>query len=129
VHPRITVMATPAQFASFRTLLEERRASLREEIRANDASALAPVNLLAAHDVTDRKDVAGQVLATELLGAEVQRDVDELGQVEAALLRLDVGTYGDCVDCGNVIAPARLRVQPAAPRCTPCQVAAESRRR
>ena len=72
--------------------------------------------------------MASQQLAADLQGAEVQRDVVELAQVEAALRRLDAGTYGDCIDCGNVIAPARLRVRPAAMRCAVCQAAAESRR-
>jgi DnaK suppressor protein len=120
-------MSTPAHFATHRQLLEQRRSSLRDEIRAGDASALEQIDSVA-RDVTDRKDLSGQRLAAELQGAEVQRDVVELAQVEAALRRLDAGTYGDCIDCGNVIAPARLRVQPAALRCAACQVAAESRR-
>ena len=121
-------MSIPAHFASLRQLLEQRRASLRDEIHASDASALEQTDVAAVHEVTDRKDMAGQRLATDLQGAEVQRDVAELAQVELALQRLDAGTYGDCVDCCNVIAPARLRVQPAALRCTACQAAAESRR-
>jgi len=122
-------VSIPAHFASLHQLLEQRRASLRDEIHASDASALEQIDLATAHDVSDRKDVAGQQLATDLQGAEVQRDVAELAQVEAALQRLEAGTYGDCVDCGNVIAPARLRVQPAALRCAACQAQAESRRR
>jgi len=121
-------MSIPAHFASLRQVLEQRRAILRDEIHASDASALEQTDSAAAHDVTDRKDVAGQLLATDLQGAEVQRDVAELAQIESALQRLDAGTYGDCIDCGNVIAPARLRVQPAALRCAACQVKAESRR-
>ena len=120
-------MSIPSHFASLRQVLEQRRTSLREEIHASDASALDQVlDTEAAHDVTDRKDAAGRLQATDLQAAEVQRDVAELSQVEAALQRLHAGTYGDCIDCGNVIAPARLRVQPAALRCAACQVAAES---
>jgi len=121
-------MSTPSLFTSLRQTLEQRRASLRDEIHASDASALEAINSTAAHDVNDRKDAAEQLLTAELLGAEVQRDVAELIQVESALRRLDAGTYGDCIDCGNVIAPARLRVQPAALRCAVCQAAAETRR-
>jgi DnaK suppressor protein len=121
-------MSIPAHFASLHQILEQQRASLRDEIHASDASALEQINSATAHDVTDRKDVASQQLAADLQGAEVQRDVVELAQVEAALRRLDAGTYGDCIDCGNVIAPARLRVRPAAMRCAVCQAAAESRR-
>ncbi len=38
-------------------------------------------------------------------------------EIEAALARLDDGTYGRCVDCGKQIPPARLEVRPEAARC------------
>jgi len=38
-------------------------------------------------------------------------------QVEAALTRIEQGTYGTCVDCGQPIPPARLEVRPEAARC------------
>ena len=37
-------MSVPAHFASLRQLLEQRLASLRDEIHASDASALEQVN-------------------------------------------------------------------------------------
>lgn len=45
----------------------------------------------------------------------------ELAAVEAALHRLDVGRYGDCLECGDAIPWARLLAQPAAERCAACQ--------
>jgi len=44
-----------------------------------------------------------------------------MSQVEAALRRLDAGTYGDCAGCGEPIPLQRLLVQPAAERCAACQ--------
>jgi hypothetical protein len=46
--------------------------------------------------------------------------IDQLAEVEAALDRLDNGTYGDCVDCGEPVTLQRLLVQPAAQRCALC---------
>jgi DnaK suppressor protein len=31
------------------------------------------------------------------------------------------GTYGQCIECGEPIAPARLEVNPTARRCAECQ--------
>jgi len=59
------------------------------------------------------------------LMAQAQRDADELAAVEAALHRLDAGRFGDCLECGDPIPLARLRVQPAAARCSHCQAASE----
>lgn len=41
-------------------------------------------------------------------------------QLRAALSRLDGGTYGTCVTCGEAIPPGRLAALPATPVCTGC---------
>jgi DnaK suppressor protein len=50
---------------------------------------------------------------------ERQRRV-ELSRIEAALRRIDEDEYGYCQTCGEEIAPARLRVAPAAAFCVEC---------
>lgn len=47
--------------------------------------------------------------------------------VEDALVRLDTGTYGLCVDCGRKIDAARLAAIPYAAVCLPCQSKREHR--
>jgi hypothetical protein len=49
----------------------------------------------------------------------------KLAQVLAALVRLEQGTYGTCVDCARPIQPARLAARPFAIRCVACQQAAD----
>ena len=44
-----------------------------------------------------------------------------LPQQESALIRLRIGFYGVCVECGGEISKSRLRIVPAAVRCLPCQ--------
>ena len=41
--------------------------------------------------------------------------------VEAALARLDAGTYGTCTACGRAITTERLEALPAAALCIDCQ--------
>ena len=38
--------------------------------------------------------------------------VERVNRLAAAIERLDDGEYGTCVECGEAIAPARLRVMP-----------------
>ena len=52
--------------------------------------------------------------------ADDVRRVQELRKVDAALTRLDADEYGDCVGCGDEIAPARLDKDPATPFCVKC---------
>ena len=49
------------------------------------------------------------------------RAAQQLELVEAALARLDAGTYGTCLRCGQPIAPARLVALPWAAHCIACQ--------
>lgn len=53
--------------------------------------------------------------------AEGQRDLGELHEIEEALVRIDDGDYGVCMDCGIDIDLARLDAMPTAKRCIRCQ--------
>jgi DnaK suppressor protein len=55
---------------------------------------------------------------------DLQASLDE---VEEALKRIDAGTYGVCVDCGEPIPDKRLEALPASARCMDCQRKAEHR--
>ena len=122
---RPTMDLTPqAELTKLRDLLTERRLELRAEIEAAERDQRETSDA-DAHEVTDRKDEAARQLSSDLGGVQEQRDLDEMAQVEAALQRLDDGTYGNCRDCGQPILLQRLRVQAAAERCTLCQAASE----
>ena len=54
-----------------------------------------------------------------------ERETAELQVIEAALQRIEAGTYGLCTECGVDIAAPRLHAAPEAPRCIQCQEKAE----
>lgn len=45
---------------------------------------------------------------------------DEARRITAALRRIEAGSYGDCVRCGEPINEQRLDADPAAPLCVAC---------
>lgn len=49
-----------------------------------------------------------------------QRRLDRVAQIEAALQRLDDGTWGTCEGCGGRIAGARMQALPTASLCVDC---------
>jgi DnaK suppressor protein len=49
------------------------------------------------------------------------RNAAHLAELEAALARLDDGSYGTCLRCGRPIAPERLDALPWAAHCIECQ--------
>jgi DnaK suppressor protein len=51
----------------------------------------------------------------------------ELIMVDAALDRIDAGSFGECIECGNPISIERLEALPYALRCTECALRDEAR--
>src|SRR3954452_1567794 len=67
----------------------------------------------------DEHDPEGATIAFERsqVGALVEDARHQLAEVDAALARLDAGSYGRCEVCGEPIAPARLEARPTARTC------------
>ena len=62
-------------------------------------------------------DVGTEVADNDREIAVLEAADDRRAEVQAALERLDAGTYGRCVDCGQPIDDARLEFRPEAARC------------
>lgn len=74
-------------------------------------------------------DTAGELTDTDQQNALLENNAGQRAQVEAALARLDAGTFGSCVDCGKQIPEPRLEVRPEAARCLEDQEKAEAAER
>ena len=99
----------------YRQLLEEERTDLRRqlaELGFGDGGGLS-----YDHNFADTSQVSAERSEAAALAGQLQ---DALAEVEAALGRLDEGTYGRCEACGKPIVDARLEAKPAARRCITC---------
>jgi RNA polymerase-binding protein DksA len=72
---------------------------------------------------------ATQVFEQERELAMRERAGVHLEAVDAALARLDDGTYGTCARCGRPIAAERLEALPWAAHCIECQTIVDRGRR
>jgi len=68
--------------------------------------------------------------ATATLGREIDYTLGDnaqqvLTEIDAALQRIDDGTYGTCVNCGRQIPRERLEASPWASLCIDCKRRAE----
>jgi RNA polymerase-binding protein DksA len=68
--------------------------------------------------------------ATATLGREIDYTLGEnsehvLSAIDAALERIDAGTYGTCVTCGDEIRRERLEASPWVSLCIDCKRRAE----
>ena len=95
------------------TLLVERErllAGLAEGIVAPDPMTYGSQAAAASQVFEQQRDLALR-----------DKDQQHLTAVDAALARLDDGTFGTCVRCGRPIAPERLQALPWAAHCIDCQ--------
>ena len=99
--------------SNLKKLLEARRAELTREMQDIE-------NQLDDEPPKDWEDRATERQGDEVLEALGTQDSTELRQIDAALSRIDAGTYGDCAKCGDAIALQRLDALPATPFCSNC---------
>lgn len=77
----------------------------------------------------DSKERAKQLEDNEVVDALGNEAREELKKITAAMIRLDEGEYGICVECGLPINEGRLQVYPYADECIDCAEFGEHRRR
>jgi DnaK suppressor protein len=69
----------------------------------------------------DPADAGANLSESERSEAVLAAARRQRSDVLAALHRIDLGTYGTCVDCGKMVPEGRLEAKPAAARCVACQ--------
>lgn len=99
----------------------ERQRVLTEEVREKRESTALDGNVDAAGGVGDAGDESVTRMITDLDIQEAGRDLEEMRDIDAALQRMEDGSYGQCDECGREIDHLRLEAQPTALRCVPCQ--------
>lgn len=121
----VTMRTDPTQ-VTWLAGMKRRLESMRDELlarheQASDELAMAPED--RGEDTTPSQhpaDVADDLDRRELLVARHEIDARALAEVDAALARIDAGSYGTCVDCGREIPRDRLDALPQAARDVEC---------
>ena len=99
------------------------RASSEDQVKQLRSAAVHLVDDGGTRDTVDDEGFGegatleierGRVLALALNAA------NRIEQVDAALRRIDSGSYGQCEQCHQPIAAARLEAVPEATRCVGC---------
>lgn len=105
-------------------LLDQRRALAQSQSERQDGASRVEAALSNRESPVDasREDTSVREMELEL----AERGNLELATVNAALSRIDAGTYGICLDCGQPIAYARLLADPSAVSCIGCQTRTEA---
>ena len=100
-------MPSQELLAQVRAALEAERAELATQLSENG-------DVPFDENFADSGQVAAEQGEHRAIVGHIQ---DSLRDVDAALVKLDEGTYGKCDECGEDIAEARLEAMPSARYC------------
>lgn len=106
--------------------MDDERVKLRLEELAAELAGQIEVGREAAKPVELDQGRVGRLsrmdaMQEQAMSAESQRRRKlHLTRVNTALARLEDGSYGACLECGEPIAPGRLDQDPAATLCIGC---------
>jgi len=116
--------------APFKKQLLEQRASLLAQLTTLRGGQVGRAEASAEHFGGQKEDSRAQLETERELEFTLDaRENAELDAVDAALKRIENGSYGVCTDCGTDIPAARLHAAPETPRCIACQDKYEHSRR
>ena len=101
--------------------LHTMRTDLLAQISQQRGGAVSRADVASDHFAYNEDSPAQTNTARDLEFALNERETAELAEIDAALVRLHSGHYGQCVDCAEPIAPARLKATPEVARCMVCQ--------
>lgn len=110
-----------------RRLLEAERQRCLDRLSALERDHAGIIDAVHSANPDDEHDPEGATVAYERehVAALLEQARDQVSRVDAALRRLDEGTYGRCERCGQPIAPGRLEARPTATRCIACASVAD----
>lgn len=115
----------PDELDPLRQRLLDIRQDLMNRIAQQRGGAMGRVEAAVAQFGQSEDEHAQNITERDLAFALDEHESAELNAVQAALVRVREGTYGECVDCGQGVALARLQASPEAECCVSCQTRRE----
>ena len=116
--------AKTSRYNELKMMLEDRRRQLMSDVqgRIRDVRGEGSKD----REVLDQGESSEVDIQDDIEFALIQMKSETLNKINEALRRLDEGTYGNCFECGDEVAEARLRALPFAVRCKDCEEARET---
>jgi DnaK suppressor protein len=119
-----------AELTAYKEQLLALRARLRGDVHHLAESVLKKSRTEANGDLSSMPihmaDIGSDNFEQEFTLSLMENDGATLERIEAALVRIEEGSYGDCEECGVKIPKTRLSAIPYATQCVKC--AAEQER-
>ena len=100
--------------------LKKIKSTLEERLTLLTARAEDAESTLREGHSADFEEYATEAEGDEVLESLEGSAVAEISQINAALARIEDGSYGECVTCGEQVGEKRLEAVPHTPQCIGC---------
>jgi len=107
---------SPDQEYYKRRLLQRQTEILLEEQVGASGAATVDLDQTSVGRISRVDALQAQAMSV----AAQERRVADLRKIDAALIRIEEGEYGYCLNCGDIIAPQRLEIDLGAQYCIKC---------
>ncbi len=101
----------------FKKLLLEQK----DQVQGNAQKTLSGDIHVDPDDFPDEMDSASSEVNLQFAGRLREREQGLLSKINAALVKIEEGEYGECQSCGEQIGVARLKARPVAELCIECK--------
>lgn len=108
------------QLQDYRAQLIGLRARLVDEVNSAEEALLEDINSPGTLSNLPTHPADNDATGLDEQLAIVANEEQLLEDVDAALARIEAGTFGECIDCHKPIDPVRLAALPYAARCIAC---------
>ncbi len=110
-------MASGKQIEQLKDILEEKKIQIQSNIEDSKEN-IAQLKDMDCKDDLDFAESSSDSFTSEIIAKQQFR---ELVEIENALLAIEIGSYGICDMCDELIAIGRLKAKPFAKYCTVCR--------
>tara|TARA_R110000782_G_scaffold121095_4_gene212187 strand:+ start:806 stop:1156 length:351 start_codon:yes stop_codon:yes gene_type:complete len=105
---------------------------LRRELLQKKSELTARLDRISANlqrgFAADSKEMAKELEDSEVVDALGNEARSEIAKIKAALARMDDGSFGLCIECGEAIDTNRVLAYPYADECIECAKDGERRK-
>ena len=122
---KTTTKTKTSRYEDLKQILEDRRREILNEVQDKIRDVRAEGTQNKSNEVFDAAESSDADIQEDIEFALIQMKAETLNKINEALTRLEEGVYGNCFECGEEIAEARLRALPFAVRCKDCEEARE----
>ena len=118
-------MLTPEKLEFYKKLLLEKKNAARDDLEEFERVSRSDTAQESSEDRSayslHMADRGTDAMEREKNLLFAQREGDYIDNIDAALQRIEDGTYGICRTCGVPISDARLEAVPTATQCVECK--------